>query len=482
MSLSLGLSNALSGLTANSRATELVSSNIANALTEGYARREIQLSARGISASGQGVTVAGVLRVSDSVLISDRRAAEANAAGATEIGGFQQAIEDALGTPEDEGSIGAASSSLSVALMEAAASPDSTAMLDSVLRASQDLAAKFRAVSGELQGQRERADDRIAASVDQLNTTLSQIDDLNAQIVRLTSADRDASGLMDQRQRLVDSVAEIVPLREIQRDNGEIALVSTGGAVLLDGRPAVFGFVPAGTITADMSHSTGALSGLTLNGKAITPGIGSNRLDGGTLAADFAIRDTLAPAYLVRLDAVALDLVERLSDPGVDPTLGGGARLFTDAGGLVSSTTGLAGRLAVNRSVDPEAGGALWRLREGSGAASESSAGMSSLLSRLNAALKQTVAPSDPAAGTASRSFDGLLSDLVSNVSLQRVRAEDAESYASARYSALRQDELEQGVDSDAEVQALMVIEQAYAANAKVISTIDELLKTLLEM
>ncbi len=482
MSLSLSLSNALSGLTANSRATELVSSNIANALTEGYARREIQLSARGSAASGQGVTVAGVLRVTDRVLISDRRAAEANTAGAQQAARFQQAIEAALGTPETEGSIGVAASSLSAALVEAAATPDSAASLDAVLRAAQDLADRFGTASAELQRQREQADDRIAASVEQLNTALGQIDDLNAQVVRLTSADRDASGLMDQRQKLVDSIAEIVPLREVQRDNGEIALVSIGGAVLLDGRPAVFGFVPAGKITADMSLSSGALSGLTLNGKDMTPGASSNRLDGGTLAADFSIRDSLAPDYSAHLDAVARDLVERFSDPSVDPTLSGGAGLFSDAGGPVGATVGLAGRIAVNAAVNPDSGGALWRLREGIGAATESATGMSSLLSSLNSALTQASVPSDPAAGTSARSFDGLVSDLVSNVSLQRVRADDAESYASARYSALRRDELDLGVDSDAEVQALMVIEQAYSANAKVISTIDELLKTLLEM
>ncbi|MEL7027010.1 MAG: flagellar basal body protein, partial [Pseudomonadota bacterium] len=46
MSISTSLSSALSGLTATSRAAELVSSNISNALTEGYGRRELATSAR----------------------------------------------------------------------------------------------------------------------------------------------------------------------------------------------------------------------------------------------------------------------------------------------------------------------------------------------------------------------------------------------------------------------------------------------------
>jgi flagellar hook-associated protein 1 len=38
------------------------------------------------------------------------------------------------------------------------------------------------------------------------------------------------------------------------------------------------------------------------------------------------------------------------------------------------------------------------------------------------------------------------------------------------------------GVDSDAELQYLMVVEQAYAANARVLSVLDSLLMQLLEI
>ena len=38
------------------------------------------------------------------------------------------------------------------------------------------------------------------------------------------------------------------------------------------------------------------------------------------------------------------------------------------------------------------------------------------------------------------------------------------------------------GVDTDKEMQTLLVVEQAYAANARVISVLDGLMKKLLEM
>ena len=52
MSISGSLSSALSGLTAASRAAEVVSNNVANAQTEGYGKREIELSSRILGGAG----------------------------------------------------------------------------------------------------------------------------------------------------------------------------------------------------------------------------------------------------------------------------------------------------------------------------------------------------------------------------------------------------------------------------------------------
>ena len=47
---------------------------------------------------------------------------------------------------------------------------------------------------------------------------------------------------------------------------------------------------------------------------------------------------------------------------------------------------------------------------------------------------------------------------------------------------ALKELELSAGVDTDAELQELLRIEQHYAANARVITTVDELMQTLLSI
>jgi flagellar hook-associated protein 1 FlgK len=486
MSLSATLSSALSGLQASSRAAELVSTNVANALTEGYGRREIQLAARSVGGTGSGVTVTGIQRTSDQVLLSDRRSAEAQTAGNTQRAAFFATMEDALGTPETGTSIGRRIDSLDAALLEAASRPESDARLAAVLDAAKALASHLGEASRTLQDERARADDRIATQVRDMNDTLLKVADLNARILKQVAADRDASPLMDQRQQLIDRIAGIVPIREIQRENGQIALVTDGGATLVDaGRAASFGFTQAGAVTADMTLGSGALSGLTMNGRAVSFRDGTGKMDGGTLAADFRLRDRDAPEIQARLDGVARDVIARFADPAFDPTLAtGDPGLFTDAGAAFdpADETGLAGRIAVNPAADAAAGGALWRLRDGLGAMMQGPPGQGAQIDRLRGAIAALVEPASGGFAPGERSLGGLVSDLMSGVSMARIGAEADQSFAAARFDTLRSDELALGVDSDREMQELLLIERSYAANAKVIGAVDEMLRLLLGM
>ena len=485
MSLSLSLSSAVSGLQASARSAELVSSNVANALTDGYGRRDIQLTARSLGGTGSGVEITGVVRVTDHVLLSDRRVAQANMAGSAVLADAFARLEAAIGTPGDAASLGGKIAGLDSALLAATSRPDSEQRLAAVLTAAQGLATQVGKASIAVQMERERADDRIAENVKELNDTLAKVAALNAQILKQVVADRDASPLMDQRQQLIDKIAEIVPLRQIDRDTGQIALISTGGAALLDGRPALFSFTPVGKVTPDMTLASGALSGLTMNGKPVTFGDGSGKLDGGAMAANFRLRDIEAPVQQVRLDALARDLIARFANPSVDTTLTSGAPgLFTDAGAAfdAATETGLAGRLAVNTAADPANGGALWHLRDGLGATTEGPPGESALLTALRGQLTAFLAPASGGFAPGARSFSGLASDVLSYVSRARTGAEAEQSYTAARYDSLRADELAAGVDTDQQLQSLLLIERAYGANAQVIKTVDSMIKLWLGM
>jgi flagellar hook-associated protein 1 len=474
MSLSHSLTAAYSGLTASAKAASIVAENMSNLRTPGYGRRDVVLASGRLA----GVSIVGVTRNTNPVIMAERRAAQAGAAAAETRAAFLSSLEGWLGIPGAPGSLDSRITAFDTALIAGAAAPGSEAHLASIFGAAQDLAGSLRAASDQVQLARGAADRSIATDVGLLNDSLKQVETLNRDIMRLTALRQDTSSLVDQRQVLVDRIADIVPLREVPRDGGQIALYSAGGAALIDGRAGVFDFQPSGQIGPGMS----TLPGLTLNNRPIgTDAEGLMR--GGRLAASFAVRDDLAPKAQARLDAVARDLISRFE--GMDTTLAPGAPgLFTDAGSALDlgQETGLAGRIAVNAAVDPGQGGALWRLRDGLGAAVPGDVGNGRMLTDLSAALTATRPTASGGFLPGTRGFSGLAADLVSGIATSRLTEDAKSSQSAARYSALAEIEAQGGVDSDRETQLLLMIERAYAANARVIQAVEEMLDRLLEI
>ncbi|MFE3835792.1 flagellar hook-associated protein FlgK [Pseudogemmobacter sonorensis] len=483
MSISSAFASALSGLSASARQAETLSSNVANATTPGYVRREVILTANHLGNGGQGVLVSGITRNLDLFLLNDRRTALAEAAASGAEAGFLSRLESVLGDTEDPAALVNRINALDEALVSAASRPESEARLTAAVTAASELADALNAASRAIQVERQVADRSIGFAVERLNASLLQVEDLNSRIMATQASGRDASALMDERARIVDTIADLIPLREVDRGQGRIALISAGGAVLLDGKAAQFDFTSTPTITPEMTVASGGLSGLTLNGRpAATSGPGA-LLAGGELAALFSIRDSLAVEGQARLDALGQDLVERFSAAGVDPTLPAGAPgLFTDQGGSFDPllATGLAARIRINAAVDPAAGGSVLRLRDGLGATLVGPEGDATRLNALVAAMDSPLATTAPGLGPVGRSLSGLAADLLSLTSVQRLSSESKQSFTMARLTALTDLESKRGVDLDAELQSLLVLEKTYAANARVLSALDEMLATLI--
>ncbi|MGP3696730.1 flagellar hook-associated protein FlgK [Rhodobacter sp. NSM] len=481
MSITGALSNALSGLTVTSRSVENTSNNVANALTEGYARREMEVAARSYGQEGQGVRVVGINRMVNMTLVGDRRIADAATGDRDTRAAFYQSLADATGDT-GEGSLLARISTFSASLVSASSRPDSQERLQDVADAASALASGIRDASDAVLAARREADASIADQVETLNDTLSRVRDMNVRITEMRVSGRDSSALEDERQRLVDAIATVVPLREVERENGQIALFTTGGAALLDGRPTAIGFTRTPGLVASSSVAAGTLGTLTINGKPVMVSAENGLFAGGSLAASFAVRDDLAPTEQARLDALAQDLVTRLV--GADPTLSAGdAGLFTDDGNPFdpANLTGLASRISVNAIVDPGQGGALWHLRDGLQAAAEGDVGNATLINAMSQALDARTAFSANGL-SGSFSFAGLATETVSGLSSALVEADQEASFASARRDELQALVLGDGVDTDREMEQLLLLERAYAANAKVVTACDDLIQYLLEM
>lgn len=484
MSISQALANATSGLSAVSRQAGVTSQNIANALTPGYSRRDVTLAERTLAGEGAGVRVAGIARAEVPALTAERRGAQAETAEVGARAAATEKISRLLGGPEDAGSLFRRLSAFDQSLRSLANSPDSAPAQQAVVASASNLLQRINSIANAYQEIRAGADNDIAAAVADVNSSLKALERLNDQIASATVAGRDASALLDQRDGLLDRINQSIPVKPLIRENGRIDLMTSEGVMLFSGTAREILFSNTPVITAGMTFAGGSLSGLSVDGVDITPGSSGRASTAGALAGLFAVRDNVAPQAAVELDAFAQDLIERFEASGVDPTLAPGtAGLFTDNGAALAPpiAAGLASRITLNAAVDPSQGGALWRLRDGIGAATPGAVGSDMLLRDLIAAFD---APR-PSGLTSGRSLGALESaSELGAAAAGRLTSTDAALQSSIGFVTLIQNaELaETGVDTDAELQNLLLIEQAYAANARLIQTVGEMIDRLMEI
>lgn len=489
MTISQALSNATSGLSAASRRAGVTSNNIANALTEGYSRRDVTLTERVTAGEGAGVGIAGISRASNAAITYERRIADADLAYNGANADAMTRISNLLGGPEDASSLFRKYANLESSLRALAETPDSAPLQQQVVSSANDLANAFNKISSSYQKIRADADKEIGERVAGVNDALQKIEDLNNSISRGYASGADVAALEDQRQQLINKVNESIPVRELQRDHGKVDLMTPEGVFLLAGSARTVEFTSAANMSDGMQYNggAGALSGLSVEGKDITPGgPEGQQLSSGAIAGLFNVRDTAVPEMSGALDALAFDLIGRFADPAVDTTLApGDPGVFTDNGGAadVLTISGLAGRLEINAAVDPAQGGAAWRVRDGVNAATQAAAGSDTTLRAMIDAMSDVRAGEAGLQSSRDLSASEGAAHIASLAGAARSYAADQETAASALSQSLYEAEkLETGVDTDAELQNLLVIEQAYSANARVIQTVDQMIRRLMEL
>ena len=465
MTFSSALSNALSGMNAATTAIQVRGHNIANATTPGYARRDVELTARGPNG---GVLIdvdrAEARRLHASALAAGSASAEAGARADA-----ASALSELLGAPGQTNGLYAALSGFERTLADLAATPESPAQQQRLLSAAQTLASTFGRLGDEAQAMRVQADDRIATGTARVNDALRALDALNRRVEQ-----GGLSPLPEERDAHLDAIAEEIGIQVTTLDDGRVRVATTGGVPLLGEAPRLLAFAPRGAIEAGQSLANGDLSGLSAGGIDLTPGAVQG-VRGGQIAAAFAVRDADVPAFAARVDALAEDVAGRLASADQDA---GGQGLLT-----VTSGPGAASSVRVNAGVDPSQGGALWRLRDGLAATTAGPSAGAGVLPGLLAALDAPASVPGATGGPGPVSASGAVERLASSLGTESLVADTRAVASGARAMAARDDLLQAtGVNTDDELQAILLIEQAYAANARVVQAVSDMMQRLTEI
>lgn len=483
MSISAAILAARSGLQVTSQKAEIVATNVANANTPGYVRRSLVVGELVNGSQTAGVTSVGVARAGDDAIKAQRRELTSDVAQATVLASTWQSISQRVGNTASGSGLFRTFSNFETALSAAVTSPESSANASALLDAAKSVARELNSLSEYGAKARAEADGEIAEGVDAVNTALKQVQDLNKRIASIDRNSAQAATLMDERQRVLDTIAEFLPIQTVQRDAGTIDVLTTQGVYLINGSTArLLEFTPSSTFSSDQTLANGDLSGISVGGINITPGSTSfGAVSGGLFGALFTLRDQDLPAFMSQLDMVANDIITRLSDDAIDPTkTPGEPGLFVDPTGAGSS--GLAARISVNAAVDPAQGGEIWRLRDGLGATASGPPGNGSTLSAMFEAFTQVKSLNSNGIQGAFSASD-LAAQLSSVVGQKRVYQDSVLASTQAQHLTLVEAEQSlTGVDVDVEMESLLLIEQAYAANARVIQVARDMISILMEL
>lgn len=227
-----------SALLAFQRAIGTTSNNIANSATEGYSRQRTELSNLqpqflGGSFQGQGVQVDTVRRISDDFVNTQLRDAISRDAGAEARAGLAARVDNLLG--DSSSGLSPVLQNFLDAAEDISSDPTSTAARTALLGEAESLAERFGSLDQRLEEQRDIVNNQIQTNVAEINSLTEALAGLNRDVV--ASATRGSpNDLLDQRDRVLNELAEKVDVRVTEQDDGALnVFVGNGQAVVLGG-------------------------------------------------------------------------------------------------------------------------------------------------------------------------------------------------------------------------------------------------------
>lgn len=326
MSLSQALASAMSGLRANQIALGLVSANVANAETPGYIKKTSNQVAVSSGEFGSSVRVAGVNRELDVYLQRQLRTEIAGSAYAGLRADVLDQLQSIYGTPGSAGTLESAFNALTNSVQALSTSSDSQSARIAVVNAAQSLVQQLNSMTRGIQTLRSNAEAGLGGAVDVANNAMAQIANINVQLLRGGQTDGAAAELLDQRDRYLDQLSELMDIRVVTNDNGQVNVFTTSGVQLVGAEASQFTFNPQGTVTANTAWSSDPtksnLGSITVN----FPHGGSmdlfaaNAFRSGKIAALVELRDTTLVQAQTQLDEFAAALSSALSDRTVAGT------------------------------------------------------------------------------------------------------------------------------------------------------------------
>jgi flagellar hook-associated protein 1 FlgK len=232
------LSIAQSGLHAAQAGINTTGQNIANVSTPGYSRQVVEQQPSpsvqyGLTSVGQGTNVTGINRIYSEFLAVQANTARTTSSNLATQSAEMQPINNLLTD---------SSSGLSTAVLEffnklqdLSSKPSDTSTRQTVISASQNLAARFNDAQKQLTNVNGGLNTQIKDSVTKINEAASQIASLNQQIAvsQTSRGGSNVNGLLDQRDQVVTNLSKQIKLTVNEQDGNYNVMIGNGVPLVL---------------------------------------------------------------------------------------------------------------------------------------------------------------------------------------------------------------------------------------------------------
>lgn len=449
-SLNTSLATALSGLMAEQGALEATTSNVANVNTPGYSRQVPVMVTRDPVVQdhltfGTGVKLERLESVRDAILESQIQQ-ETQTQG--QLGALVSALsETQTNFTSTSGDIGTAISKFFDSVNQLSTSPADLSLRQNLLTAAGNVATAFNVASNRLTSQRTSLDASAQQTVGQINQLTKQIAQLNQQISGLENVGESPGTFIDQRTQLIDQLSSLIDVSVIPTDN-TITLTTSSGTALVAGQQSF-------QLSTQLDSS--GVQHIFSQGTDI-----ASRIVSGQLGGLLEVRDQQIPGIQSQLDTLAAGLanaVNQVQAGGFDLNGNPGVTLFNPppASGAASSIS-----VAIT---DP----AL--LAASSDGTAGNNGNAEALYGLRNQAIVNGETPTD------------YYSNIVFTVGNASANASAEQSASDLVLQQLNDQRASvSGVSLDQEAANLMRYQQAYAASAQVISSINSMMQTVINM
>jgi flagellar hook-associated protein 1 FlgK len=397
-------------------------------------------------------------------------------------------LNEISGSVEDERSPSALIGKLTNALQFLTSNPANEQSARSAITVARSVTNCLNAASQAVASIRGQVEDELAAGVVNSNRLLSEIENVNQKIVCNSQREIDVTDFLDERDRLVETLAEEIGLRVSYRQNSDIVLQTDSGIILFE------------TVARKLFYQAGAPEAGAYKNSVVIDGIlaiGSNSpmaISTGRLKALTDLRDSYCTSASAQIDEISRGLISAFAEKSTN--LGATSQkagLFLsqvsdevpDGGAL---RNGLAQLISINPAYDPTAGGNAFLLRDSGSAGPSFKAnvdGYSGYTARLDELLGAVDAQrefSSSASLGVGQTLPGFAAAAIAWLSQSRQTATSEWDYLTAvRARASDALQMETGISLDSEMSHMLDLERSYQASAKLISTIDQIYDVLIK-